>query len=114
MREPQADAFWQWMRPYFINEVPLIEAKPGSAETEIKTQEHLLFLIKDEQLFNDIAAQVAALKEAGVQEKNIVQSDIGRVNRIRIGDNYYMPKDNYNFALFAEKNNTITNENMVD
>ena len=103
-KEEVLDAFWKWIKPHFIKEVPQIEEKPDSKETETNTQEQLLELIKDETFFKELVQQVANLKQAGIKEKNIVKKDIERVNMIRIGDKAYSPNEIYDRKNIVEGN----------
>jgi len=98
--------FWNWIKPFFIKEVPRMEEKPSAPETEINTQEQLLLMIKDEAFFNELAAHVSELREAGIKEKHIVMADIERVKKIRIGDKAYSPTDFYERKTMAEGNIT--------
>ena len=85
-----------------IEDVPRIEEKPDAPETETKTQDKLLELIRDEAFFIDLANRVAELQKAGIKEKNIVGKDIKRVKRIRIGDKDYTPNDVYDRKNIVE------------
>lgn len=103
-KEEILDRFWKWAKPFFINDVPKIEEKPDDPETETKTQQHLLELVKDETLFKELAAHVAKLQQAGIKEKNIVKKDIERVKKIRIGDKEYSPDEPYDRKNIVEGN----------
>jgi hypothetical protein len=96
--------FWKWIKPFFIKTVPEIEEKADHPETEAKTQEQLLTLIKDEAFFKELAKQVAALQQAGIKEKNIVRKDIENVKEIRIGDKGFSPNDHYDRKNIVEGN----------
>lgn len=104
VKEEILGRFWKWVKPYFIKEVPRIEEKPDDPETEIKTQEQLLELIKNETFFKELSQQVANLRQAGIKEKNIVKKDIERVKRIRIGDKEYLPSESYDRKNIVEGN----------
>lgn len=104
VKEEVLGKFWKWIKPYFIEEVPQIEQKPDSPETEVKTQEHLLELVKDENFFKELALEVSKLKAAGIKEKNIVRKDIERVKRIRIGDKEYSSNESYDRKNIVEGN----------
>jgi hypothetical protein len=97
-------AFWNWIRPFFIEDVPDIEINPENDTTEHKTQEKLLELVQDEAFFNELVQQVDALRSAGITEKNIVKKDILRVKKIRIGDKEYSPDDRYSRKNIVEGN----------
>jgi len=98
-KEEMLGAFWQWVRPLFLEEVPEAETSPESPETEVKVQEKLLELVEDEGFFNELVKRVNALQQAGIREKNIVRGDILRVKKIKIGDKTWSPDE-----LFDRKN----------
>jgi len=89
--------FWQWVRPLFIEDVPDIENPADIAETEQKTNTRLIELIEnDEQFFETLLEKIELLKKASIKEKNIVNGDIKRVKKIKIGDQTYAPHEVYN------------------
>lgn len=94
-KEQVLGSFWKWIKPKFIKDVPQIEEKPDDPETEKKTYDHLLELVKDEHFFQELLQQLATLQHAGIREKNIARKDIERVKRIRIGDKDYNPDEQY-------------------
>ena len=94
-KEELLSHFWQWVRPYFIKEVPQVETEPEAPSTEAKVQETLLALVEDEAFFNALVQRVTALQQAGIKEKNIVRQDIKRVKKIKIGDKSYAPDESF-------------------
>jgi len=92
-KEELLGRFWQWVRPYFIRDVPEVETEPEAPTTEAKVQQTLLALVEDEAFFNELVRRVTALQQAGIKEKNIVRQDIKRVKRIKIGDKEYAPDE---------------------
>jgi len=94
-KEELLSHFWQWVRPYFINDVPQVETAPEAPSTEAKVQQTLLALIEDEAFFHELVRRVTALQQAGIKEKNIVRQDIKRVKRIKIGDKAYAPGESF-------------------
>jgi len=94
-KEELLSRFWQWVRPYFIKDIPEIETAPEAATTEVKVQQTLLALIEDEAFFNELVRRVTALQQAGIKEKNIVRQDIRRVKKIKIGDKTYAPHESF-------------------
>ena len=101
---------WRWIRPKFIKTVPEIETKPEASETIVKTQEHLVELIKDESFFQELLQQIALLRQAGITEKNIVKKDIIEVGKIRIGDKTYEPGEAYDRKNIVEGDVRNANE----
>ena len=87
--------FWSWIRPRFIKEVPEIEKKSDSPETEEKALKKLVELIQDKAFFEELLAHVAEFQKAGIKEKNILKKDLKRIKIIRIGDKEYSPDDSY-------------------
>lgn len=94
-REQVLGTFWKWVRPKFIHAVPDIEKDPDDPGVAVKTQEHLLELVKDEGFFRELEERVVMLQKAGVTEKNIVKGYLNSVKRIRIGDKLYAPGESY-------------------
>ena len=103
-KEKILEKFWRWVKPYFIEAVPEIEESPDNPETEIKLQEQLLELIKNESFYNELLQKISTLREAGIKEKNIVKKDIERVKKIRIGDKEFFPSDSYYRKNIVEGN----------
>ncbi len=68
-KEELLGGFWKWIRPRFIKDVPEVEEKPETAETETKTGKKLLELIKDEKFFDKLARLVTELQNASIREK---------------------------------------------
>jgi nitrogenase subunit NifH len=101
-KEEVLGKFWNWIKPKFIKEVPEIEDKPDSPETETKTQERLLELVKDETFFEELAQQVATLQQAGITEKNIVKKSLVQVKKVHIGDKVYAPTESYDRKNIVE------------
>ena len=95
-KEELTNAFWQWIRPFFIKDIPEIEENPNNEEIRKKTEQKLLELIKDEDFFNELAERVNELSKAGIKEKNIFEGDLINVKKIRIGDKEYKPDEVYN------------------
>ena len=94
-KEELLGKFWQWIRPWFIRDVPEVEEKPETAETETKTGQKLLELIKDEKFFDELVRRVTDLQKAGIREKNIVMGSIEDIEEITIGDKVYSPNETY-------------------
>jgi hypothetical protein len=92
-KEELLSHFWQWVRPYFIKDMPEVETDPDAPTTEASVQQTLLALIEDEAFFNELVRRVTALQQAGIKEKNIVRQDIKRVKKIKIGDKTYAPDE---------------------
>ncbi|MCF6241370.1 MAG: hypothetical protein L3J74_08510 [Bacteroidales bacterium] len=89
-------AFWQWLRPLFIEDIPEIENKAEEPETQKKAEKKLLELIKDEKFFAELLKKVEELQKAGMKEKNIYKGgDLKRIKKIHIGDKEYKPNDHY-------------------
>jgi hypothetical protein len=103
-KEELLGRFWNWMRPFFIKDLPETEEKPEAPETEIKAHEKLLELIQDEGFFNELVKRVNELQKAGIKEKNIIEKDIKRVKKIKIGDKEYSPTDNFDRKNIVEGN----------
>lgn len=87
--------FWKWIRPHVIDDVPELESSPGKAKTKVKAEKRLAELAKNGDFLNELTKQIAALKKAGVKEKNIVEADLKNVKNIRIGDKTYTPDEAY-------------------
>ncbi|MBI9033444.1 MAG: hypothetical protein JEZ03_03125 [Bacteroidales bacterium] len=98
-KEEVLGKFWSWIKPKFIKDVPELESKAQTEETQKKTEERLVELIKDEDFFNELAMRVKELQDASIREKNIVRKDIKNMKRIRIGDKEYHPNE-----VFHRKN----------
>ena len=103
-KEEILSKFWNWVKPYFIKEVPKIEEKPDSPEVEAQTQEQLLKLVQEQTFFKELSQQVEGLKRAGIKEKNIVRKDIERVKKIRIGDKELSPNEPFDRKNIVEGN----------
>lgn len=89
-------AFWDWIAPLFLEAVPELETAPEAPATTQKVQARLLELAEqDATFFDTLAAKVAELQAAGIQEKNIVEKDLIRVKKIKIGDKTYDPSESY-------------------
>ncbi len=101
-KEELLGRFWQWVRPYFIKDVPEAEDKPDAPETESKAEKKLLELIQDQAFFDELAKRVQELQGAGIKEKNIVRQDIKRVKRIKIGDRMYTPNEPFDRKNIVE------------
>lgn len=101
-KEEVLGKFWSWIKPKFLKQVPGLEDKPDAPETESKTQERLLELVRDEAFFKELAQQVATLQGAGITAKNIVKKNIEHVKKVRIGDKEYAPDESYNFKNIVE------------
>ena len=104
VQEELLNRFWQWLRPFIINDLPEIEQQPDAPNTETKTQEKLLELIQDEAFFKELVTRVNALQTAGIKEKNIVRKNIERVKHIKIGDKVYSPTDHFDRKNIVEGN----------
>jgi hypothetical protein len=98
-KEELLGKFWRWVRPSFLKDLPEIEKKPETSETETKVYTKLLELVQDEAFFQELVKRVDTLQKAGIKEKNIVRGDIKRVRKIRIGDKTYSPDE-----MFDRKN----------
>ena len=72
-----------------------MEEKPDTAETETKTGQKLMELIKDEKFFDELVKRVSELQKAGIREKNIVRGSIEDMEEITIGDKVYSPNETY-------------------
>ena len=94
-KEDLLGGFWKWIRPWFMKDVPEMEEKPDTAETETKTGKKLLELIKDEKFFDELVKRVTELQKAGIREKNIVRGSIEDMEEITIGDKVYAPNETY-------------------
>jgi len=103
-KEELLGRFWNWVRPFFIRDIPEAEENPEAPETETKAQEKLLKLIQDEKFFNELVKRVNELQKAGIKEKNIIKKDIKRVKKIKIGDKEYSPTDNFDRKNIVEGN----------
>ncbi|PKK35335.1 hypothetical protein BWI96_17555 [Siphonobacter sp. SORGH_AS_0500] len=101
-KEELVTGFWNWIKPYLLEDVPELEKQPEEAETEVKTEEKLLKLIQDESFFEVLAEKVNAMKNSGIREKNIAKGNISRVKKIRIGDKVYNPDEFYNRKNIVE------------
>lgn len=101
-KEEMLGGFWGWIRPLFIKDVPEIEDKPDAPEVEAKTQQRLLELVKDEAFFSELSKRVAALRQSGIREKNIVRGDIINVRKIKIGDRELSPNESYDRKNIVE------------
>ncbi|MBL7827455.1 MAG: hypothetical protein JNJ57_12535 [Saprospiraceae bacterium] len=98
------DGFWQWIRPLFLEDVPEVAENPDAPEVQEQAGKKLLALAQDEQFFQELAQRVAKLQQAGVRQKNVVESDITRVKKIRIGDKEYNPNDRYDMKNIFKGN----------
>lgn len=94
-KEELLGGFWAWVRPLFIKDIPEIETKPDDIETQNKTTEKLIELIKDEKFMSELLKKVEDLQKAGIKEKNIFEGDLKRIKKIRIGDKEYNPNESY-------------------
>ncbi len=103
-KESLLGAFWQWVKPVFLVEVPDVEDKTDSEETEEKVKNKLMEKIKDEEWFNELVKRVSELQKAGIKEKNIVRGNIINVKKIRIGDKEYTPNEVYTAKNIVEGN----------
>jgi hypothetical protein len=101
-KEQVLATFWKWIRPKFIKEVPQIEKTPDDPQTAIRTQEHLLELVRDEDFFRELQQQIAMLQQTGITEKNIAKKDILNVKKIRIGDKTFDPGEYYDRKNIVE------------
>lgn len=101
-KEQVLGTFWKWIRPKFVKDVPAIEDKPDDPSTEVRVQEHLLELVKDEHFFQELVQQVELLQQAGITEKNIARKDIIGVKKILIGDKTYAPDAYYDRKNIVE------------
>jgi hypothetical protein len=109
-KEELLGSFWEWIRPLIFRDVPEIVEKPEAEETEIKTSEKLIELIKNEDFLEELAKRVSELQRAGIKEKNIVRKDIINVKRIIIGDKEYNPDDIYQRKNIVEGNTRDADE----
>ncbi len=96
--------FWNWIRPFFIKDLPETEENYEAPETETKANDRLLELIQDENFFNELVKRVNELQKTGIKEKNIVKKDIKRAKRIKIGDKVYLPTDTFDRKNIVEGN----------
>ncbi len=99
------EAFWAWLRPLLIEDVPDPETSADAEKTAGKISQKLLALAEgDEAFFKVLEEKVLALKAAGIKEKNIVSKDILRVKKIKIGDKIYDPNESYTRKNIVEGN----------
>ncbi|MBN9381949.1 MAG: hypothetical protein J0H74_14370 [Chitinophagaceae bacterium] len=101
-KEQVLGTFWKWIRPKFVKDVQALEDKPDDPATEVRVQERLLELVKDEHFFRELQQQVELLQQAGITEKNIVRKDIMGVKKIVIGDKTYGPGAYYDRKNIVE------------
>ena len=87
--------FWQWIRPFFIKDIPEIETKTDDEETQKKVEEKLLELIKDEKFIIELSKKIKDLQKAGIKEKNIFTGNLKHIKKIRIGDKEYNPNEKF-------------------
>ena len=97
-------AFWQWVRPLFLEDVPEVESRPDSPEVQEKAEDKRIELIADENFARELSRRITELQRAGIREKNIVRGDIRRVKKIRIGDKTYNPNDVFDRKNIVEGN----------
>lgn len=95
-KEDLLSGFWKWIRPLFIEDIPELETNPTDIDLEFKIQEKLIKLFESPDFFKTLAIKVEDLHKSGLKEKNIVQKDISRVKKIKIGDKVYLADDLYN------------------
>ncbi len=103
-QEELLTAFWDWVRPLFLKEVPELEQAPEAPATQASVQARLEALVEDEAFFQELVERIHALQQAGIREKNIVRQDIRRVQQIKIGDKSYHPDDTYTRKNIVEGN----------
>jgi len=101
-KESLLSGLWHWVAPYLLEDIP--DADTDSPEQEAKIHQKLVELSQDEAFFDELTKRVAALKAAGIQEKNIVRKDIKNVKKIKIGDKAYNPHESYNRKNIVEGN----------
>ena len=107
-KEEVLGQFWDWIRPSFLKSVPTIENPQNISQTEQEVLNRLVELIQDDEKFlAHLQEQIEALQKAGIKEKGIVNGDIKRVKRIRIGDKEYSTNE-----VYHRKN--IVNGNIED
>lgn len=100
-KESLLSGLWNWVEPYLLEDIP----DADSPEQEAKIQQKLIELSeKDPAFFDELAKRVAELKDAGIQEKNIVRQDIKNIKKIKIGDKEYNPHESYNRKNIVEGN----------
>ncbi len=104
-KEELLEGFWNWVGPWFVEDIPDIEKTADTEETEEKVSQKLLQLVEeDEEFFEELAKRVSALKMAKIKEKNIVRKDIKRVKKIKIGDKIYSSDESYTRKNIVEGN----------
>lgn len=94
-KEEVFSAFWTWVRPLFIYDVPDIETNTNEPTTKEKVENRLKVLMQNENFTKELMQKVAELDSTVATEKNIVEKGITDVKKIRIGDTIYNPNEQY-------------------
>lgn len=95
-REEVFSAFWAWVRPLFIYDVPDIETNGDDPKTKQKAEDRLKTLLQNEDFKKEFIKKISELESKVVTEKNIAEKGFDGVKKIRIGDTVVNPNEQYN------------------
>jgi hypothetical protein len=101
-KEEVFSAFWAWVRPLFIYDVPDIETNGEDPTTKQKTEDRLKVLLQNQEFKKEFLQKITDLESKVVTEKNIVRSEIDGVKKIRVGDTDVNPNEQYDRKNIVE------------
>lgn len=94
-KEEVFSAFWAWVRPLFIYDVPDIETNGDDPTTKQKTEDRLKILLQNEDFKKEFLERITELESKVMTEKNIVKKELDGVKKIKIGDTVVNPNEQY-------------------
>lgn len=94
-KEEVFSAFWAWVRPLFIYDVPDIETNGEDPATKQKAEDRLKALFQNEEFKSEFLQRISELEQKVVTEKNIAEKGFDGVKKIRIGDTVINPNEQY-------------------
>lgn len=92
-KEEVFSAFWAWVRPLFIYDVPEIETNGEDPATKQKAEDRLKALLQNEEFKSEFLQRISELEQKVVTEKNIAEKGFDGVKKIRIGDTFVNPSE---------------------
>lgn len=95
-KEEVFSAFWAWVRPLFIEDVPDIETNGEDPDTKQKIEDRLKILFQNEDFKNEFLQRINELEIKVATEKNIAERGFDGVKKIRIGDTIVNTNEQYN------------------
>jgi hypothetical protein len=85
--------FWHWLRPRFIEEIPETKHQYNQEDLEIKLEQRLEELIKDERFFKEMLNWLDKLMKTSIRGKELIHKDIWHAKVISVGEREYYPSD---------------------